>query len=456
MATQTGETTLDELSTSISDEIGILCGHLNVLHGRLVAIAEQALITGAWAGHGIRSPEHWLAWQTGLSPSRAANIVLLAKRRHELPATVAALEHGEMSIDQAVAVARYVRAHNDAEACEIAKRATVGQLTNLLARYRYKPEPTATRDDVTDDAVPTDDTSGSATDVEDDEPAPASDDAPTFAHGITAPTDAELVARAVAAGRVIVGYGEDGRYFLHADLPADEGARVDAALREAKDRLFRAGNAEATWADALVDLAERALAATTPSRQNRYRTYVHLDTEGAWLTNGPALPKALLDKLLCDGQLQPVWTKDGHPVNIGRAAKAIPDHTRRLVLARDGCCRYPGCSSRVGLDVHHIRPWTDGGPTDLSNLGAYCRKHHTRSHRGEFRVSGDAERPDGLVHRRADGTVIEAHHAPAIPGRTPPPAPPAGHVFRHPTGERIDAACVVFSDPPTHGAKRAA
>jgi hypothetical protein len=255
---------------------------------------------------------------------------------------------------------------------------------------------------------------------------------------------------------VIFGYGEDGRFFLHADLPADEGALVDAALREAKDRLFRAGNTDATWADALIDIAERALAATTPSRQDRYRTYVHLDTEGAWLTNGPALPKALLDKLLCDGQLQPVWTKDGHPVNIGRAAKAIPDHTRRLVLARDGCCRYPGCSSRIGLDVHHIRPWSDGGPTDLSNLGAYCRNHHARSHRGEFTVSGDAERPDGLVHRRANGTIIEAHHAPTIPGRTPPPAPLTGHVFRHPTGERIDAGCVVFSDPPTHGAKHAA
>lgn len=452
----------------MSDEIGVVCGHLNVLHGRLVAIAEQALITGVWAGHGIRSPEHWLAWQTGLSPARAANLVLLAKRRHELPVTVAALDHGEMSIDQAVAVARYVRAHNDAEACEIAKQATVGQMTNLLARYRYKPEPAAKPDEVADDEVPTEVPDDDApdddvvTDEHDDVDEPATEPTaeptapPTFAHGITAPTDAELVARAVAAGRVIFGYGENGRFFLHADLPADEGARVDAALRESKDRLVRAGNTDATRADALVDIAERALAATTPSRQDRYRTYVHLDTEGAWLTNGPALPKALLDKLLCDGQLQPVWTEGGHPVNIGRAAKAIPEHTRQLVLARDGGCRYPGCQCRVGLDVHHIRPWSAGGPTDLANLAAYCRNHHTRSHRGEFTVSGDAERSDGLVHRRANGTIIEAHHAPTLPGRTPPPAPPAGHVFRHPTGERIDARCVVFSDPPTRGANRAA
>ena len=46
-----------------------------------------------------------------------------------------------------------------------------------------------------------------------------------------------------------------------------------------------------TWGDAMVDVARRSLGAVTSiNRRDAYRTYVHLDTEGGWLTGKPRFP----------------------------------------------------------------------------------------------------------------------------------------------------------------------
>ena len=89
----------------LEDRLADVCGQLNVHHAALVTIAAEALETGGWQGGGIHSPAHWLAWKTGLSPQRAAQIVGIAKRRDGLPVTLAAFADGLLAIDQ-VAVGR--------------------------------------------------------------------------------------------------------------------------------------------------------------------------------------------------------------------------------------------------------------------------------------------------------------------------------------------------------------
>ena len=47
-----------------------------------------------------------------------------------------------------------------------------------------------------------------------------------------------------------------------------------------------------------------------------------------------------------------------------------------LVRARDGRCRFPGCSVAARFcDLDHVRPWP-GGPTAPENLMCLCRRHH--------------------------------------------------------------------------------
>lgn len=57
-----------------------------------------------------------------------------------------------------------------------------------------------------------------------------------------------------------------------------------------------------------------------------------------------------------------------------------------LVRARDGRCRFPGCSVAAGFcDLDHVRPWPIGR-TSARNLLSLCRRHHRVKQRPGWRV----------------------------------------------------------------------
>ncbi len=59
----------------------------------------------------------------------------------------------------------------------------------------------------------------------------------------------------------------------------------------------------------------------------------------------------------------------------------------RLVRARDGTCRFPGCSTGAERsDIDHVVPFP-GGPTVRSNLASLCRKHHRLKHHAGWRLT---------------------------------------------------------------------
>ena len=65
-----------------------------------------------------------------------------------------------------------------------------------------------------------------------------------------------------------------------------------------------------------------------------------------------------------------------------------------LVRARDGRCRFPGCSVAARFcDLDHVRPWPTG-PTAAGNLLTLCRRHH--------RIK---QRPGWWVRCAPDGTA---------------------------------------------------
>jgi 5-methylcytosine-specific restriction endonuclease McrA len=49
---------------------------------------------------------------------------------------------------------------------------------------------------------------------------------------------------------------------------------------------------------------------------------------------------------------------------------------RARIIARDGCCRYPGCEVAEGLEVDHIVALELGGRDRDDNLQALCVPHH--------------------------------------------------------------------------------
>lgn len=186
---------------------------------------------------------------------------------------------------------------------------------------------------------------------------------------------------------------------MHGNADCIDGAVISNALREAKDALFRAGNLHATSLDALVEVCTRSLGALiSQSRRDLYRIYMHLDTEGAWMHKGGPVPPALLATFMCDGQVRPVWTTGGLPVNVGRSQHIVSLHTRLLVENRDRMRRRPTCASTHGLEVHHVIPWA---PADRwaqrhlesrqsvpprSHRASSRRVHHHRQRRRDRRT----------------------------------------------------------------------
>ncbi|MDZ7685704.1 MAG: HNH endonuclease signature motif containing protein [Gammaproteobacteria bacterium] len=73
-------------------------------------------------------------------------------------------------------------------------------------------------------------------------------------------------------------------------------------------------------------------------------------------------------------------------MSVGRKTRSIPPHIRLALEQRDGGCRYPNCHQTRNVDGHHIISWLDGGETSLENLISLCRFHHTRLHRGDYRI----------------------------------------------------------------------
>jgi hypothetical protein len=265
-------------------------------------------------------------------------------------------------------------------------------------------------------------------------------------HDTTGADERQAPARVIdAPEHLSYGWSADGKFRLSFTGNVDTGARIMQALDEIRDQLFRDSGRSATGGEVMREACGRMLANTSPERADRFRAYVHLDTDGAWLSQGPRIPEWLRRKLTCDGHLTPVWETSGTPVNLGRTVRTFPDHFRRLILDRDRTCRRPGCSNVKGLEAHHVQHWEDGGESSPENGTALCPSDHDAHHRGEFSISGNANLPDGLIFRDRSGRVI-----PNGPQPKPLTEPPPVARYRHALGEAFNPHWLSLPEPSAH------
>ena len=415
---------------AVEGPLAEIVGILNSATARLTALVAEALRTGAWEQAGIRSPEHWLAWKAGVSGAHARRLVGIARRRVELPVTTAAFDAGSLAEDQVAEIARHVPAAHEAQVAALASRATASQVRTVARRYAFAPPPT-----------------------DRDEPRPEL-------------TPADVRDR----DRVRFGFGDDGRWRLHADLGADTGALVQRALEACRDAAFHDAHPDAdpdapttgvTWADALGRLGEACLVGLAGNRPagDRHQVIVHVRADQAdtvaHLHLGPALPAPVRRLIGCDATFRYLLEDtDGVPLTLGRRQRAFSPAQRTLVEDRyGGACARPGCPRRRGLHLHHHLHWEDGGPTDVDNAIPLCGHDHRLHHPALLHITGDPARPATLT--------FSDHHGRALPAGAGPVAPdphqPLTHVaarhglppadWQHPTGERLDHWAVTLADP---------
>ncbi|MET9022369.1 DUF222 domain-containing protein [Actinopolymorpha sp. NPDC004070] len=186
-------------------------------------------------------------------------------------------------------------------------------------------------------------------------------------------------------------------------------------------------------ADALVLMAETLLT-NTPAFLNsadKYRIIVHLTPAAApgtataphhpaSLDDGTPLPPETTDRLACEATVTNLHLgHDGQIHGLSDPTRFPRTATARAVRIRaHHTCQAPSCTTRRGLQIHHVRHWSHGGPTSLNNLILICRYHHWLAHEGNHTFTAH---PDGtFTFHRPDGTEIPA--TPPLPGPTKRPA----------------------------------
>jgi hypothetical protein len=102
-----------------------------------------------------------------------------------------------------------------------------------------------------------------------------------------------------------------------------------------------------------------------------------------------------------------ILIKNGQVIATTPAARTIPAHLRRTLTERDRTCVIPGCDNQHHLEIHHLKPYAEGGTTTEDNTARICPYHH-----------------DQITYADATLTGPPRHWKWTPPPRPPPPPGP--------------------------------
>ena len=220
--------------------------------------------------------------------------------------------------------------------------------------------------------------------------------------------DEDCVHRQYVERAVTYYYDEVGSLVMKVKLPAEQGEMVVKALEKMMDVDFKEpvdvsaetsdddeqeaakSPAAARRADALAHVAQHYLNNSdgSGSAADRYQVVVHVGNNESiqpQIENGPHVSAETSKRVACDCSTVTLIEDDqGEPLSIGRRSRTIPPSIKRALVARDGGCRFPGCTNQRFVVGHHIKHWADGGETSLDNLVLLCEHHHHLVHEGGF------------------------------------------------------------------------
>jgi Domain of unknown function (DUF222) len=342
---------------------------------------------GLWAADGQLSCASWLVWQTNMGRSTAFDKLRVAHQLQRRPVVAEAFRRGRLSYSAARAVTRLDRPDPGVDEALVALAESPASITDVERVVR-------------------------AYHLYADQDRPPPDEADRS-------RDVRIVADGHGGGQIVVTVNEveleEFRATLQAfmDLryrpqPGEESSPEDGQGVEAPPE--QAGRA-AIRADAFMDLVRTALAhADGGQAAGDDRYLVHLVTRtgspGMTTIDGRPLHPDQAATVACDTATATHTTSPGgEPLHLGRKTREWSTAQRRAIAVRDGGhCRFVGCQ-HAHWDIHHIRPWHHGGPTDIDNGCTQCPRHHRLLHHG-YRLEGDPNHQ--LRFYRPDGTYLGA------------------------------------------------
>jgi hypothetical protein len=204
--------------------------------------------------------------------------------------------------------------------------------------------------------------------------------------------------------------------------PTDPGLKVDH-LRALALLSLTSGrsNQNPTEDNADPDDEWAAFMRNGPSRFGRPEVVVVLDAREASSKandNKPVvdwgipveLPQRTFEELFQRADIHPVILLNGvvlyapGEMNLERTARLASRAQRRALRAIYATCGVHGCNVKFDhCQPHHVRPWENGGPTNLANLLPLCSRHHHLVHEGGWKLSITTDRTVTITY--PDGTI---------------------------------------------------
>ena len=339
---------------------------------RLDAVAARSAAAWdtdkGWASDGARSGAAWLATRTRMPQQSARRCLRLGRAMRDLPHTAEAWLAGELD---SAHVATLAAARND-RTVEVmdrdeeqlvadAKQLRFSQFQRVIAYWSQHADP-----------------DGCEADADRQHDDRRLDVSTTF-HGtvvgdfVLGPLDGAVVAETLAA--------------IEHELFETDWA--DAKERLGRDPLVTelARTPKQRRADALVEMAIRARTAPKDGRRPAplFSVFVGYETftgricelaNGTVITPGSLLPH--LDEAYVE---RVVWEGPSRIIDIGETRRFFVGATRRGVEVRDRECYHDTCEERDRLQVDHILPAANGGPTIQDNGRLACGFHNRQRHR---------------------------------------------------------------------------
>lgn len=362
--------------------------HLETMRLFSVIAAAQARILDLLAIHGEEISggddlTNWLAWAGGMKKSTAARHIRLADRLEGLPQIKESFGRGEISFEKTETIAKIAAPGTEADLLMWAQNGLCSQLATISSGFRK------------------------------------------------AKISSEGAQAAQRDRSLTYHYTDEGMFRLRAQLPAEQGAVVAAAIDAAEEMLwkeeqtfqdedlagdqkrsqgwYKGNGSAARQADALVALSETFTEhGLSDSSADRFRVMVHVDQAAlsgdpagtSELEVGAGLSTDTARRIACDCSIMALLEDDGVPIKHGRARRTISPALRRALMARDQHCVFPGCTNKRRLDGHHVEHWIENGDTDPENVTLLCRRHHRLVHEGRYAMTFDGRlarffRPDG-------------------------------------------------------------
>jgi len=97
-----------------------------------------------------------------------------------------------------------------------------------------------------------------------------------------------------------------------------------------------------------------------------------------------AMARSELERLGCDADVYGlIFDGRGLPLYHGRKTRRVSPQQWRVLVARDKGCVICGAHPNW-CQVHHVKYWRLGGPTDIDNLVLLCHAHHRWVHDNEI------------------------------------------------------------------------